>query len=637
MLARIKLRGTLGSPGRSHCIVAHRRFDAAKPPHPGPLPGEWEKRAVSTQSPITHRAWPTIPRNSSSAGRCFRPTRRQSSFAVNELAGKHDRSSKYPDNALAQRLELISRLLKNDSRARVFYTVQSGYDTHASQLQTQANLLNELSSALKAFLDDLKEARLDDRVLVLAFSEFGRRVAENDSMGTDHGTAGPVFLAGPGVNAGLHGQTPSLTDLDAGDLKSSTDFRDVYATVLDKWLNLRGPEALSKFNGMRSDSRFLNECEIGLRKRNGSANCSADQRKQRPFAAVMLHPARRGIVQDHRRVFARLKLRRMLQCQEGDCIRFLSSLIALRNAPARMRWANLASYTPTSWRNKVKSMLDRSEPIAGPVTRRDFLAISSVIPAVIIGESIGAVGFAEEPAAAALSPPKKYPIGLELYSVRTELARDLPNTLRNVAKIGYEVVEFYAPYYDWSLPIAKTVRSLMDDLNLRCYSTHNHIDSFTPGDKMAKAIELNQILGSRLIVLASAPAERTDWRAGSDFVGNSLPPSISETARAGGRFSQPPDRMGPLAGERRVMDIIAANTPKEFVLQLDVGTCVEAVRTRWPGSRQTPGGSKCYTSKIGRLARVLRKKVIGLCLAKVFRPGRKSSPPAKRWAEWSIT
>ena len=88
-------------------------------------------------------------------------------------------------------------------------------------------------------------------MLVLTFSEFGRRVAENDSMGTDHGTAGPVFLAGPGVNAGLHGETSSLIDLDAGDLKSSTDFREVYATVLDKWLNLRGPEALSKFNGMR--------------------------------------------------------------------------------------------------------------------------------------------------------------------------------------------------------------------------------------------------------------------------------------------------------------------------------------------------------------------------------------------------
>ena len=102
----------------------------------------------------------------------------------------------------------------------------------------------------------------------------------------------------------------------------------------------------------------------------------------------------------------------------------------------------------------MKSMLDRSKPIAGPVTRRDFLAISSVIPAVIMGESIWSVGFAEEPAAAALAPPKKYPLGLELYSVRTELARDLPNTLRNVAKIGYEVVEFYAPYYDWSPPIA---------------------------------------------------------------------------------------------------------------------------------------------------------------------------------------
>ncbi len=171
-------------------------------------------------------------------------------FRNQELATKESRPSKYPDNALAGRLELISRLLKSGSRARVFYTAQSGYDTHASQLQTQANLLGELSSALKAFLDDLKEAKLDERVLVLAFSEFGRRVEENDSQGTDHGTAGPVLLAGPAVKPGLHGKTPTLSDLSGGDLKSSIDFREVYATVLDKWLDLRPPDSLTGFKDL---------------------------------------------------------------------------------------------------------------------------------------------------------------------------------------------------------------------------------------------------------------------------------------------------------------------------------------------------------------------------------------------------
>jgi uncharacterized protein (DUF1501 family) len=171
-------------------------------------------------------------------------------FRRQELAAKQDRSAKYPENALGGRLELISRLLKSGSRARVFYTAQSGYDTHASQLQTHANLLGELSSSLKAFLDDLKAAKLDDRVLVLAFSEFGRRVQENDSQGTDHGTAAPVFLAGPGVKAGLHGPTPSLTDLEAGDLKSSADFREVYSTILDKWLALPRPDSLTKFKDL---------------------------------------------------------------------------------------------------------------------------------------------------------------------------------------------------------------------------------------------------------------------------------------------------------------------------------------------------------------------------------------------------
>src|SRR5262249_56854456 len=113
-------------------------------------------------------------------------------------------------------------------------------DTHSAQLFTHANLLFELSGALKAFLDDLTAAKLADGVVVLLFSEFGRTVSENGSAGTDHGTSGPVFLAGAGVKGGLVGATPSLLDLDPehGDLRRSLDFRQVYATVLDGWLGL---------------------------------------------------------------------------------------------------------------------------------------------------------------------------------------------------------------------------------------------------------------------------------------------------------------------------------------------------------------------------------------------------------------
>jgi len=129
---------------------------------------------------------------------------------------------------------------------RVFYTSQpqNAYDTHAVQLPVQADLLGELSGALKAFLDDLAAAKLAERVLVLCFSEFGRRVAENGSQGTDHGTAGPVFLAGPTVRAGLIGAVPRLLDLEDGDLKMAVDFRRVYAGVLEDWLGLPTKQAL---------------------------------------------------------------------------------------------------------------------------------------------------------------------------------------------------------------------------------------------------------------------------------------------------------------------------------------------------------------------------------------------------------
>jgi uncharacterized protein (DUF1501 family) len=149
-----------------------------------------------------------------------------------------DAGARYPATALGERLRLVARLLKGGFAARILYTSQSGYDTHAYQLSTHFDLIAELSSALRAFLDDLAAAKLAERVLVVCFSEFGRRVAENGSAGTDHGTAGLVLLAGPSVRTGVVGRYPSLTDLADGDLKWLVDFRQVYATVLDEWLGL---------------------------------------------------------------------------------------------------------------------------------------------------------------------------------------------------------------------------------------------------------------------------------------------------------------------------------------------------------------------------------------------------------------
>jgi uncharacterized protein (DUF1501 family) len=154
--------------------------------------------------------------------------------------------SRYPSTGLASRLRLIARLIKVGLDTRVYYTLQGGYDTHSAQRFVHSSLLFELSGAVKAFLDDLAAAKLAQRVVVLIFSEFGRTVRENGSAGTDHGTAGPVFLAGSSVKGGLVGATPSLMDLDPtdGDLRRSLDFRQVWATVLDDWLGLSGKKVL---------------------------------------------------------------------------------------------------------------------------------------------------------------------------------------------------------------------------------------------------------------------------------------------------------------------------------------------------------------------------------------------------------
>jgi uncharacterized protein (DUF1501 family) len=151
----------------------------------------------------------------------------------------------YPSSGLAQRLQLVARLLRANLGARVYYTVQGGYDTHAGQRSAHAGLLGDFARAVAAFFTDLSAAGLAERVALLAFSEFGRTIRENASAGTDHGTAGCVFLAGPGVRGGVCGAMPSLTDLDQGEPRMTIDFRRVYATVLEKWLGFGSRDVLN--------------------------------------------------------------------------------------------------------------------------------------------------------------------------------------------------------------------------------------------------------------------------------------------------------------------------------------------------------------------------------------------------------
>ena len=163
-----------------------------------------------------------------------------------DVARSKDDGARYPATELSSHMKLIAKMIKADTGTRVFYARQGGYDTHSAQFGSHFRLLGDLSGALKAFIDDMAAAKLGDRICVLAFSEFGRTVKENGSQGTDHGTSGPVFLAGTAIKGGLVGETPSLMELDPkhGDLKVGLDFRRVYASVLENWLSLKSTSAL---------------------------------------------------------------------------------------------------------------------------------------------------------------------------------------------------------------------------------------------------------------------------------------------------------------------------------------------------------------------------------------------------------
>ena len=163
---------------------------------------------------------------------------------LRQVAKSYETPVGYPATGLANRLKLIAQLIDAGVPERIYYTSHGGFDTHAAQQEMHARLLQEFSEALAAFVEDVAAHGHGRRVLVMTFSEFGRRVRENGSQGTDHGVASQMFLAGETVRPGLIGAHPSLTDLDSGDLKFHTDFRSVYATVLDEWLGIRPSDVL---------------------------------------------------------------------------------------------------------------------------------------------------------------------------------------------------------------------------------------------------------------------------------------------------------------------------------------------------------------------------------------------------------
>jgi sugar phosphate isomerase/epimerase len=210
------------------------------------------------------------------------------------------------------------------------------------------------------------------------------------------------------------------------------------------------------------------------------------------------------------------------------------------------------------------------------ISRRSFLAAAAATPL-------------------AFSAGKNLPVGLELYSVRGELAKDTMGTVRAVAKMGYQVVEFYAPYYSWTTDYAKDIRKLMDDLGIRCNSTHNGPQSFGEAG-INKAIELNRILGSRYVVMASAGRVNglDGWKGVADTLAKAMETLRPAGLSAGYHNHQAEFRQ--VEGKRPI-EVIAANTPKDFMLQLDVGTCLEVGEDPIAWIDSNPGRIKCLHLK----------------------------------------
>jgi len=205
------------------------------------------------------------------------------------------------------------------------------------------------------------------------------------------------------------------------------------------------------------------------------------------------------------------------------------------------------------------------------ITRRSFVALSATLP------------FAMR----AYAKKSSVPIGLELYSVRDELQKDTEGTVRAVAQMGYQCVEFYSPYFDWTEPQARSMRKLLDDLGIHCYSTHNSEEYFSK-DKISKARDLNLTLGTKYMVMASSnPKPGIDgWKAIADEL-NSAADFLAPAGLKTGYHNHQPEFK--TEDGVRPIEVLAKNTKPSVMLQLDVGTCLNSGGDPVAWIRSNPG------------------------------------------------
>lgn len=213
-----------------------------------------------------------------------------------------------------------------------------------------------------------------------------------------------------------------------------------------------------------------------------------------------------------------------------------------------------------------------------PLTRRDFIGTAALGSAIAL-----------------TAQERNIPLGLELFSVRKALATDPMGTVREVAKMGYEDVEFFSPYFQWTTDQAKDMRKLLDDVGMKCLSTHNSFPHFKP-ENTQKAIDLNNILGARYVIAASSPKAQTldDWKKTAETLARGH--ELLAAGKLRGGYHNHQLEFTPLEGKRPI-EVIAAGTPKSFVLQLDLGTCVEMGSDPVKWINDNPGRIQCMHLK----------------------------------------
>jgi sugar phosphate isomerase/epimerase len=207
---------------------------------------------------------------------------------------------------------------------------------------------------------------------------------------------------------------------------------------------------------------------------------------------------------------------------------------------------------------------------SSPLSRRSFLAVSAMLPWALSGRAAASI-----------------PVGLELYSVRNELKKDPEATVRAVAQMGFQGVEFYAPYFEWTESETKQMRKLLDDLGIRCFSTHND-SAYLSREKIGRARDMNLILGSTYVVMASSDAKPSQdgWKDVADSLNLAADQLEPSGLKAGYHNHQ--QEFIPVKGQRPI-EILAKNTKPSIMLQLDVGTCLEAGADPVTWIRANPG------------------------------------------------